>query len=569
MTLNLPPSDITLTDFFCGAGGSSTGAVKALGNRGRVVMAANHWKRAIETHSLNHPTTDHDIADLQETHPSRYPRTTIAWFSPECTNHSVAKGRKRKNLTQMDFERNTGIDPAEERSRATMLEVVQFTEYHRYEVVIVENVIDIRKWHLYGDWLSEMLNLGYDHKVLYLNAMFFGVPQSRDRVYIVFWKRGNPAPNLKFTPPAICEKHGLIDAQQAWKRSKKRDYEWGRYGKHGQYLYHCPHCNKPVKPFYVPAAVAIDWSIPSQRIGDRKKPLESKTIARIEAGLRKFSRPVVVDSAYSTETDPSKARPVDQPFATQTTRQTLGLAEPFIASQHEGRDAVREVGRELPCITTFNNEHALVTPSPFIIVLKNSHSEDGEYTLPPRALTDVLTTVIATGSQHAVITPFIAELHGTSVARGIDDPLMAIVASAQHHGFVQPFLTSVNYFDDIVRGVNEPLPTQTTAPKLGLTTPSGSSIVMSYYGESPTFARLIDPFPTMRTVEHEALINPKDLIDDCGFRMLSPEELKIGMSFPRSYVITGNQREQVRQVGDAVACNVAEAIIRRCVESLA
>ena len=124
---------LTLTDLFCGAGGSSTGAVKG---GARVVMAANHWQLAIETHQTNHPATNHDLADLMVTHPSRYQRTDILWISPECTNHSIAKGRKRKNLGQLDLWGNDRVDPAEERSRATMREVIEFTTYHRYEIVI-------------------------------------------------------------------------------------------------------------------------------------------------------------------------------------------------------------------------------------------------------------------------------------------------------------------------------------------------------------------------------------------------------------------------------------------------
>ena len=42
----------------------------------------------------------------------------------------------------------------------------------------LQNVIDIRKWQFYDEWLTAMLNLGYHHKVLYLNAMFFGVPNA-------------------------------------------------------------------------------------------------------------------------------------------------------------------------------------------------------------------------------------------------------------------------------------------------------------------------------------------------------------------------------------------------------
>ena len=84
----------TLTDLFCGAGGSSTGAEMVPGIE--VVMAANHWALAIETHQANHPNTAHDCADLSQVDPRRYPTTDILWASPSCTNHSIAKGISRQ-----------------------------------------------------------------------------------------------------------------------------------------------------------------------------------------------------------------------------------------------------------------------------------------------------------------------------------------------------------------------------------------------------------------------------------------------------------------------------------------
>lgn len=47
-----------------------------------------------------------------------------------------------------------------------------------------------------------------------------------------------------------------------------------------------------------------------------------------------------------------------------------------------------------------------------------------------------------------------------------------------------------------------------------------------------------------------------------------PEELKRGMAFAPDYIITGNKRDQVRQVGNAVTPPVAAWIAQRCVESL-
>src|ERR1043165_8890542 len=67
-------SDITVTDQFCGAGGSSIGAA-AEGLRIR--MAMNHWDLAVETHNTNFPDTDHDTCDISAADPRRYPSTDI------------------------------------------------------------------------------------------------------------------------------------------------------------------------------------------------------------------------------------------------------------------------------------------------------------------------------------------------------------------------------------------------------------------------------------------------------------------------------------------------------------
>lgn len=443
---------VTAFDFFCGAGGSSTGMVAA---GVEVRGAANHWKLAIETHNTNHPNTTHYLDDIQATHPSRYPGADIAWFSPECTNHSLAKGRQRKNIAQLDLWGEHKIDPAEERSRATMREVVEFTEFHRYEIVVVENVVDIHHWQYYTDWITAMRNLGYASRTLYLNAMFFDVPQSRDRWYTVFWKRGNHAPALDFRPGALCPEHGWIGAVQAWKHP---DEQWGRYGKTGQYVYRCPHCGREIQPQTQPAANIIDWSLPAPRIGDRARPLKPKTIERIRAGLRKFShQPVVVDLAHMHAAHTGKVGTTASPLPTQTSQQTGSVYPPFLTSYYTRDNAQSSIDAPLPTVTA-EKRHALVIPA----------------------------------------------------------------------------------------------------------------FVMSYYGGSAVYKSALAPLPTQRTLQHQALIEPDadKVVEACGFRMLEPHELKLGMSFPDSYLILGSKRDQVRQVGNAVACNVAQWIVTRCVESL-
>jgi DNA (cytosine-5)-methyltransferase 1 len=216
------------------------------------------------------------------------------------------------------------------------------------------------------------------------------------------------------------------------------------------------------------------------------------------------------------------------PLSTETTQLHHALVQPFITSQHLGRDAVRTVDREMPCITTMNNEHQLVVP-PYLIVQRCTDTKDG--VTNPISLDEPMRSLV-TVAQHVLITPpFIAELRNNSDVRSIDNPLSTITTTGSHHALVTPF-------------------------------------VMAYYGNMPTYASAKEPLPTMTTVQRHALITPEDLLPECGFRMLEPNELKRGMSFPDSYIVLGSKRDQVRQIGNAVCANVAQWIGERVMTSL-
>lgn len=257
---------ITITDMFCGAGGSSTGLLEIPGVRVRTAM--NHWDRAIETHNTNHPETDHVCADIQVTDPRYIASSDVLWASPECTNHSVAKGRKRIT-NQPDLFGESIADEAAEKSRATMWDVPRFAEQHKYKIIMTENVVDAAKWVMFDAWLHAMDLLGYDHHVVYLNSMHaqlggLPAPQSRDRMYVVFWLKGNKKPDFdQLRPQAYCPTcDKIVRAVQHFKNGK----EWGRY--RAQYVYRCPSTscrNQIIEPGWLPAAAAIDWSISGGR----------------------------------------------------------------------------------------------------------------------------------------------------------------------------------------------------------------------------------------------------------------------------------------------------------------
>ena len=70
-----------------------------------------------------------------------------------------------------------------------MWDVVRFAEHHDYGLVFVENVVEVAAWRPFDAWLLAMDRLGYRHQLVSLNSFILhGVPQSRDRLYIVFSK---------------------------------------------------------------------------------------------------------------------------------------------------------------------------------------------------------------------------------------------------------------------------------------------------------------------------------------------------------------------------------------------
>ena len=130
-------SYLTVTDQFCGAGGSSQGVRRLAQNMGgglEVKLAMNHWDLAIKTHNTNFPDTDHDCADVSATDPRRYQSTDILITSPECTNHTIAKGVSRKYQLTKNLFGDLTIDPGAIRSRATMWDDPRFAEIHNYNL---------------------------------------------------------------------------------------------------------------------------------------------------------------------------------------------------------------------------------------------------------------------------------------------------------------------------------------------------------------------------------------------------------------------------------------------------
>lgn len=552
---------LTITDLFCGAGGSSTGAIQIPGVTVRV--ASNHWDLAVETHNANHQNAAHICADLSQIDPRYFPNTDMLWASPSCTNHSVAQGVKREGA-QPDLFEEVLPDDAAERSRATMWDVVRFSEHHHYRAVIVENVVDVYRWLPFQAWLMAMDSVGYEHQIVYLNSMHAqvygpGAAQSRDRIYIVFWKRGDRRPDLaRITrPDALCETCGPVSAMQVFKRQDRAP--WGRY--RAQYVYRCPRVecrNSIVEPVVRGAHEIIDWSLEGQRIGDRAKPLAAKTMARIQAGIDKYWSPILVEAAGNTydAADPKhpahgrpdgymRAWPTSEPARTIHTTMSKALAVPV-----EGRTGKTAAPIEDPLRTmTTRNETGLLVPC------GGTWRTDAAPTAEPIS---TRTTRETDGLA------FIAELRGGgSDHRPTTEPLATVTASGNHHGLVTSY-----YGNGTTGSADEPLPTVTTVERHGL-------LMRNNTARSGPGAEMVtpvgEPARTITTAGHQSLLaaeRPTIHIDDVQFRMLEPVEIAAAMDFPTTYRILGNRREQVRLSGNAVTPCAARDLVGIVAEAL-
>ncbi|MEV7014074.1 DNA cytosine methyltransferase [Streptosporangium sp. NPDC051022] len=531
---------LTLMDWFCGAGGSSQGAHAVPGVT--VTRAANHWQRAIESHAANFPDADHYRGDIRTAPVERWPVCDLFWASPECPQWSNARGKPRDFTHSQQGELfGPEKDEEAERSRALMEEVPMYLRgvQDRGGLVlagVVENVVDVRAWDQWDRWLGEIRALGYSTRVIAMNSMHadptavLRAPQSRDRLYVAYWHVSlgrTPDWDKWLRPRAWCP-----DCEQ-WVRAvqvfKTPGADMGRYRQ--QYVYRCPRTacrNAIVEPEALPAAVAIDWSLPGQRIGDRAKPLAPKTLARIQAGMEKYARPLMVPAGGTWRED---AVPVTEPMPTRTTRENDGIAVPPILVPVEGRD------------------DKVASPAAAPLRTQTARNETGLAWLP-----------------------FIAELRGGgSIARPVSEALATVTASGNHHGLVAPagFVMRNNTprggLGQMCTSFDEPLRTLTTAGHQSVVT--WEHLLVPYYGNGAARSTA-EPIGTLTTCDRYALVRGDINLDDVLFRMLEPHEIGRAMSFADDYTVLGNKRERVRQYGNAVTPPVAEVIVSALVEAI-
>jgi DNA (cytosine-5)-methyltransferase 1 len=192
---------IRALDLFCGAGGSSWGAREA---GVEIVAAFDLWPLAGEAHDTNFPEAEFISGRLEEQDvvalAKKYDKIDLILASPECTNHSPAKGNK----------------PRCEQSKDTAFQVVRFAKAFKPRWIVIENVVNMRKWTRYAEFKTALETLGYKLQEQVLNSAHFGVAQSRRRLFLTADLKQQPP---KIIPPnrTVSKMAGIVDLNGKYK----------------------------------------------------------------------------------------------------------------------------------------------------------------------------------------------------------------------------------------------------------------------------------------------------------------------------------------------------------------
>ncbi|OCB51669.1 DNA methyltransferase [Mycobacterium vulneris] len=548
--------DLVAVDLFSGFGGLTTG-IKQAGFE--TIMAANHNSYKVAVHEANHPEAEHWIADLVDPEASDYhsardlPPADLLCAGVSCVNHSTANTKKAYaqglslfDLDDPEFEERV---TRSERDRATANCVLHYAAQHHPRLILVECTTELTSWgpaivgrpkvgdgSTYRWWLNQFENLGYKYRVLYLNSMFFGVPQSRDRLYIAFWDARLPTPDLDHRPESWCGHcDKIVEAVWSW-RTGVPPTGTVRYGT--QYDYRCPSCRRVVVPPMTPSLAALDLNNLGTRIGDREKPLAATTMARAERCRQRFAEfPAVLMPAKAER---GAERHPWQPLATQTSRQETAV---------------------------------LSTGS---VIAAHRHNGDGKH------ITQPMDTVTSTHEKAVLLA--IDNYQGAP--RGVDGPLPT-QGGSETLGLLSAGV--IPYRQNTVPTIHaEAMPTVTAEQIPGLLTAAGviknnGSIEEAKYrahsigsplgtvvGSAVTQAMLFSGWQQAPVVDEWSAMLAELPLEDCYFRMMGAHEIGRGCGFDvtfgtyqGSFVVWGSARKQTDGFGNAVSPPVGEFLGRR------
>lgn len=613
-------SNLYYIDLFCGAGGVSSGVIRA---GAQVLMCVNHDPLAIESHRSNHKNVIHEeenitkfdlkemIALVNAIREFNQDAIICLWASLECTHFSKAKGGEHREansrtLAEHLYRYIEAIDP----DYIDIENVIEFMSWGPLRIACEKTLSDrsilkMRKrkdgvldYHMipqskkngkyYLAWWQHIVNTyDYDYSFRILNSADFGAITARTRYFGQFKKRHFPFTWPKATHSKNPENEGMFGGLKKW---------------------------KAVKP-------ALELDNEGKSIFGRKKPLSENTLKRIYAGLIKYvgegKEPEWIMKYLSNSPSSGTSNPVDingvSPTITTQNRLAFVNAQ-FIAKHFSGKphQKVHPLSEPARTITTSANQ-SLISPD----FLMKYHG-NGDNILPTNGPCSTLTTKdrIAKLSVVWLDKQFRSELNHQS----IDRPAETILQNDKHSK-VSVFIMNQFSGGGQHSDPNNPLGATTTIPKSNLIQ-ADSWIFNHNYNN--TGSHIESPSPTLlASRKHFYLLNPQysskgnDLerpcftliarmdkmppslleatpgegaiiiydddsetmkkiklfmaihgIVDIKMRMLMVRELLRIQGFGDGYVLKGTQTDQKRFIGNAVEVTLSKAKCNARIEAL-
>jgi len=528
----LDPSELVV-DSFAGGGGASTGIEAAIGRP--VDIAINHSPAAIAMHKANHPETKHFCENIWEVDPGLAcggRPVGMAWFSPDCTHFSKAKGTQ----------------PLKKEIRGLAWVVVRWARAVRPRVIVLENVEEFQTWGPLGDdgrpdrarsgedfraWLAQLRECGYEIEFRLLTAADYGTPTTRKRLFLVARRDGAPI----VWPTAS---HGPGRPGGGWRA----------------------------------AAEIIDWSLPCPSIFERRRPLAEATLRRIAAGIRRYvveaDDPFIIPVTHQGD---ARVHGIGDPLRTITAanRGELALIDPFLVKYHGGAGGT-ERGQPIDePIRTVDASNRFAVVEPFMLPVK---TWGGGGNGPRSSRLPMRTVTASKRGEFALACALVTKHYGGVVGHGVDRTL-GTVTSIDHHALTAAFLTKF-YGTAVGASAADPMPTVTAGGQHGGGHIGEVRAFLTKFYSAGGDARaqnmsLFDPLHTLTAKARFGLVTIAGeayQIADVGMRMLQPHELFAAQGFPDDYEIRPlhngkpmTKTDQTMLAGNSVCPQVAEAIV--------
>lgn len=536
---------IRVADLFCGAGGMSTGAGRALRELGlrMDLIGVNHWPVAIETNRRNH--ADHaeriHCANLETARPLELVpegKLDLLMAAPSCVFHSRARGGR----------------PVNDQQRMDPWHVVRWCTELRVKRILIENVpefvdwgpcdsrtmrpIPSRKGEYFRAWVAALEAIGFriDHRVLC--AADYGDPTTRRRFFLIGRSDGR---RLRWPDPSHVRGGfaDLLGARARWRA----------------------------------AAEIIDWDQTGTSIFTRKKPLKPNTLRRILAGAVRYGWPQPYIDAIQALLDGREPMLDFQcTDAVDWVREhaAAGCTAPIGLVMATGAGGVaRSTGQPIPTLTTGGDGGArphFVTP----LLLGTGNGGRARSTDEPAP---TITTGGASSAKRpgcarpAVVEALVAPYYGGGsgqTAQSVRDPVPAVTTKARF-GLVVPLSNSSSA--GTPRATEEPIRTITTSKGGDQALAQPFLLPVTHHGDVRTHG-MDEPLPTITGANRGELGLAEPAADgiriDIRYRMLHWRELARAMSFDDEgevYDFAGTATEITKQIGNAVPGRLAKALV--------